>query len=162
MGETVISLASAILPNESLGGLKVRTPLADIQDLFLGLGLYKKGECRLVAPFEARYRLGEGEIEVSVDIRNGKIFKLTAGPGYQGLLCGKIGVGMEAGEAMQREPSLRYDEAEEAIVYDGCPGVLLDVPEVDPHPEAVPAMTISAISVYAAEAFTPAGQRGDW
>ena len=162
MGETIISLASAILPNEGLGGLKVRTPLADIQDLFLGLGLYKKGDCHLVAPFEARYRLGEGEIEVSVDVRNGKVFKLTAGPGYQGLLCGKISVGMAAGEAMQRETGLRYDEVEEAIVYDGCPGVLLDVPEVDPQPDRVPALTISAISVYASEAFSPAGQTGNW
>lgn len=162
MGETVISLASPIIPDEGLGGLKVRSRLADLQDLFLGLGLYKKGDCCLVAPFEARYRLGEGEIEVSVDVRNGKVFKLTAGPGYRGLLCGKIGVGMAAGEAMRRESGLRYDEAEEAIVFDGCPGVLLDVPKVDPPPETVPALTISAISVYAPEAFSPAGQKGNW
>ncbi len=162
MGGTIVSLASAIIPNEGLGGLKVRAHLADLQDLVMGLGLYQKGECRLAAPFEARYRLGDGEIEMSVDVRNGKVFKLTAGLGYQGLLCGTVGVGMAAGEAMRREPGLRYDEAEEAIVLDGCPGVLLDVPEVDPLPETVPALTISAISVYAAEAFSPAGQKGDW
>ncbi|MDQ2800697.1 MAG: hypothetical protein M3Y13_13795 [Armatimonadota bacterium] len=162
MGETVISLASPIIPNEGLGGLKVRARLTDLQDLFMGLGLYKKGECRLVAPFEARYRLGDGEIEVCVDVRNGKVFKLTAGPGYHGLLCGKIGVGMGVEEAMRREPSLRYDEAEEAILFDGCPGVLLDVPEVDPLPETVPALMISAISVYASEAFSAAGQKGNW
>lgn len=162
MGETVISLASPIIPNEGLGGLHLRERLADIQDLFLGLGLYKKGECRLVAPFEARYLLGDGEIEVSVDIRNGKVFKLTAGQGYQGLLCGKVSVGMAVRDAMQREPSLRYDEAEEAILHDGCPGVLLDVPEVDPLPETVLGLTISAISVYAAEAFSAAGQKGNW
>ncbi len=162
MGETVISLVSPIIPNEGLGGLKVRARLADLQDLFMGLGLYKKGECHLEGPFEARYRLGDGEIEVSVDVRNGKVFKLTAGPGYQGLLCGKISVGMVVEEAMRREPGLRYDEVEEAILYDGCPGVLLDVPEIDPLPETVPALMISAISVYASEAFSAAGQQGNW
>lgn len=162
MGETVVSLAAPILPNEGLGGLKVRAKIADLQNLFLGLGLYKKGAYSLVAPFEARYRLGDGEIEVGVDVRNGKVFKLIAGPGYQGLLCGKIGVGMAVWEAMRREPSLRYDEAEEALVYEGCPGVLLDVPEIDPLPEAVPALMISGISVYAPEAFSPAGQKGNW
>lgn len=162
MGETVISLASPILPNQGLGGLTLRARIVDIQDLFAGLGLYKKGECSLVAPFEARYRLGDGELEIGVDVRNGKVFKLTAGPGYQGLLCGKVGVGMNAGEAMRREPGLRYDEAEEAIMLDGCPGVLLDVPAVDPLPEAVPDLAISAISVYAPEAFSPAGQKGNW
>ncbi len=160
MVEPMISLAASIGQNKGLRGLTLRARLAGVQVLFLGLDLYEKGECRLFAPFEACYRLGDGEIEVAVDVRNGKVFRLIAGPGYQGLLCGKIGVGMSAGESMRREPSLRYDESEEAIVYDDCPGVLLDLPEVDPLPEAVPALAISAISVYAPEAFSPASQRG--
>lgn len=159
---TQVWLDAPIVPNESLGGLTLRTKISDIQDLFTGLELYQSGSFSLVGPFEARYRLGAGEIEVGVDVRNGKVFKLIAGPGYRGTLLGSVSVGMVVGEAMEHEPCLRYDEAEEAVLYQGRPGVMLDVPEIDPLPEAVPTLPISAISVYAVEAFRGEGQRGDW
>lgn len=159
---TTIRLDAPIVPNEVLGGLMLRTKVADIQDLLLGLELYQSGSFSLVGPFEARYKLGAGEIEVGVDVRNGKVFKLIAGPGYRGTLLGSVSVGMPVGEAMEHEPCLRYDEAEEAVLYQGCPGVMLDVPEIDPLPSAVPALPTSAISAYAIEAFRGAGQHGDW
>ena len=161
MSRISVNLEAPIIPNEGLGGLKLRSKIADMQDLFTGLGLYQSGSFELVAPFEARYRLGNGKVEVGVDVRSGKIFKIIAGPGYQGLLRGKVSVGMSVGEAMQHEPCLRYDEAEETVLLTGCPGVALDVPESDPLPELVPTLQISAISVYAAEAFRGEGQRGN-
>jgi len=157
-----VQIEAPIIPNEGLGGLKLRTKVADIQDLLTGLGLYQCGSFELVAPFEARYRLGDGEIEVGVDVRNGKIFKIIARAGYQGLLLGNVAVGMSMGEAMKQESCLHYDEAEETVLLTGCPGVALDVSEIDPLPERVPTLPISAISVYAAEAFRGMGQRGDW
>jgi hypothetical protein len=161
MDKPSVQIDAPIVPNEGLGGLKLRSKIADIQDLLMGLGLYKSGSFELVAPFEARYRLGNGEVEVGVDVRNGKIFKLIAGPGYQGQMGG-IAVGMRMGDAMKQEPCLRYDEAEESVLLAGCPGVVLDVSEIDPLPESVPALPISAISVYAVEALQGGGQRGDW
>lgn len=162
MNKPALNLLAPIVPNEGLGGLKLRTSLADIQDLFTGLGLTQSGSYTLVAPFEARYRLGKGEVEVGVDVRSGRIFKISAGPGYQGLLLGKISVGMGMGEAMKQEPCLHYDEVEEAVLLKGRPGVTLDIPEIDPQPELVPMLQISAISVYAAEAFRGDGPRGNW
>lgn len=162
MSKPVVHLEAPIVPDEGLGGLELRTKIGDVQELFMGLGLYQSGSCELVPPFEARYSLGKGEVQVGVDVRNGKIFKIIAGSGYQGSLFGKIFIGMEVGEAMTREPCLHYSESEEAVLYKGCPGVTLDVPEIDPSPETVPAMRISAISVYATEAFSLDGQRGRW
>ena len=162
MSKPIVHLEAPIVPDEGLGGLELRTKITDIQELFMGLGLYQSGICELIAPFEARYSLGKGEVQVGVDVRNGKIFKIIAGPGYQGLLFGKISVGMGVGEAMRQEPCLHYDDAEEAVLYRGCPGVMLDVPESDPFPETVPTLQISAISVYAVEAFSRDGQKGHW
>lgn len=89
-------------------------------------------------------------------------FKLIAQEGYAGKLFGTIEVGMNVGEAMSLEPRLFYDEVEEGLYVRGCAGVTLDVPEIDPPPEEVPSYPISAISVYAKEAVSPEGQRGNW
>ena len=143
----------------------MRTSVADLQDLLGEIHLSRLGKkgrhwYKLVDLYEARYDLGP--VAVAVDIRNGKVFKLIAQGGYKGQLLGNIEVDMNVGEAMRLEPNLYYDEAEEGIFVWGSPGVVLDVPAIDPYPEEVPSHPISAISVYAEEAFTPEGQRGRW
>jgi len=73
-----------IIPNIGLGGLKLRAKITDIQELLTGLGVSKKGSFRIISPFEVAYSFAEGEVEATVDIRNGKIFRLTAQKGYAG------------------------------------------------------------------------------
>jgi hypothetical protein len=162
MTEVVTRLDAPIVPNVGLGGLVLRTKLSDIQDLVRGVGLYKAGQAELIAPFEARYSLGIGEVEVCVDIRNGKVFKLIAGRGYQGSLLEKIAVGMKVQEAMTFVPELYYDEREEGIFLKGYPGVQVDVPEIDPLPKSVPEMQIKAICVFISEIDSPEGRAGTW
>jgi hypothetical protein len=116
----------------------------------------------LVSPLEARYEFTDYRLQVYVDVRNGKIYKLAALPGYKGLLFNKIYVDMKVSEAMALEPALYYDEATEVIRCKNILGLAIDVPETDPPPELVPGMTISAISIYAEEAFTPLGNLGQW
>jgi hypothetical protein len=157
-----LRLDAEIVPNQSLGGLALRTKVLDVQELFSGLGITSRGSFTLVRPFEARYRFAEGEIEAAVDVRNGKVFKLTARSGYKGSVFGTITVGMSVAEAMSLEPRLYYDEAEELIFCRGVEGLSIDVPEIDSLPELVPGMTISAISVYAEEIGTSQGQNGEW
>jgi hypothetical protein len=157
-----IKLDVPILPNQGLAGLKLRTKLIDIQDLFIGLGITKAGSFNLVAPFDARYHLGNGEVTVAVDVRNGKIFMLSACRGYSGALFGQIFVGMKVSDAIAIEPRLYYDEAEGMILCKGVQGVSIEIPKIDPPPELVPEMTISAINVYAEETFTLEGQSGRW
>ena len=154
---------SAIAPNEGLGGLKLRTPLAELQHLLWRTDV-QKGDARdwyrLDNLYEARYDIGP--VLVGVDVRNGKVFKLVAQEGYAGKLFDTIEVGMNVGEAMSLEPRLFYDDIEEGLYVRGCAGVTLDVPEIDPPPEEVPSYPISAISVYAKEAVSPEGQSGNW
>ncbi len=129
---TDLQLGAEIVPNQGLGGLSLGLNIGELEDLLFGLGTWKEGSFKLASPFEARYRLGRGEIEVAVDVRNGKVFKLTVYAGYQGKLFNEIIVGMTVRQAMQVEPRLFYDEAEESIFCEGVSGLSLDVPEVDP------------------------------
>ena len=147
-----LQVNAPILPNEGLGGLKLRIPVTEIQDRLLAAfiaSLPKNDWHALAGLFEARYRLGP--VEIAIDVRNGKIFRLSAYEGYRGRLFGKISVGMKVSDAIALDPRLYYDEAEELLLVRGCVGVSLDVPEVDPDPAAVPAYPIVAISVYAEE-----------
>jgi hypothetical protein len=158
----VIQLDADIIPDQSLGGITLRSNISDLKDQLVGLGAWKPGSYELVTPFEAKYKLGNGEVELYVDIRNGKIFKLAAGKGYKGKFCGNISVGMLVRQAMAVEPRLYYDESNELILCKDVAGLAMEVPEVDPLPETVPDMNIESIIVYATEIDTPKGQRGEW
>lgn len=157
-----VDLDAPIIPNSSLGGLKLRMRVIDIQDTLIALGSTREGSVELGSPFDARYHFGEGEVTVAVDVRNGKVFMLCASLGYRGLLFGKIFVGMKVRDAMALEPHLYYDEAEEVILCKRVPGLSIDIPEIDPLPESVPEMTISAINVFAEETRSLEGQEGRW
>ena len=157
-----LSLVAPIIPNEGLGGLRLRTEIRQIQDLIMKQSLMKGDMYRLVGPFVAEYKLGEGEIRVGVDVRNGRIYQLTAREGYKGRLFSDIFVGMPVSEALRSQPGLFYDEAEGSIRYKGVEGLAIDLPEDDLPPALVPQMHIHSISVYAVEIATLAGQGGDW
>jgi hypothetical protein len=158
---TKINKFEAIVPNQSLGGLHLRTSLFDIQGVVRGLGITQQGSYKMISPFEARYLFGDGSIQASVDIRNGRIFKLTASNTYQGKF-GAIHVGMLARNAMIADSRLYYDEAEEYILCRGISGINLSIPIDDPNPSEVEALPISSISVYAIEIMTMEGQNGHW
>jgi hypothetical protein len=159
-----ISATAPRVPNEGLRGLELRTPLTELQDILRKFDIENAdpmgGWYELVTEYEARYELGP--VEIGVDVRDGKVFKLIAKRSYQGKLFGKISIGMNAGEAMTLEPRLYYDEIEDGLLVRGCEGIMVDVPEIDPPPHMVPSHRISAISVYAEEAVAPEGQKGRW
>jgi hypothetical protein len=156
-----INTIAPIVPNESLGGLRLRTYLLEIAELVRGLGVTTPGRYELASPFEARYLFGDGSVQVAVDVRNGRIFKLIASEAYRGTF-GAVRVGMPLRDAIIEDPRLYYDEAEECVLCRGVEGITIDVPVVDPDPCQVPELPISAICVFAAEILTQQGQRGRW
>jgi len=157
-----IQLDGEIVPNVGLGGLRLRSKLFDIQDLIYAWASPDKPSYELISPFEARYRLGAGAVGIGVDVRNGKVFKLSAYPRYKGKLFGKIDVGMNIRDAITVEPSLYYDEADGLIRCLGVKGLAIDLSADDPPPELVPTLKIAAISVFAEEVNTAEGQTGNW
>lgn len=158
----MLNTKAEIMPNHSLGGCYLRTPLQEIQQEVLGLGLYRAGTYEMRGPFETSYRFDEFALRISVDPRNGKVFKVCALPGYLGTLFSSIHVGMLAGDAMALDLRLFYNELEEVVFVRDCPGIVLDVGGGDPQPEKVPHLPIVAICVFAPEAFTGDGQKGFW
>lgn len=159
---TDLSIYADIVPDRGLGNLALRTHISKLYDLISGLGQWKEGSCNLISPYEAIFRPGKGEIEISVDIRNGKVFKLTASDGYKGKLFGQIGVGMNIGQLISSFPDFYYYEAEEYIACKGVSGIALSISETDPPLEKLPYLSVSAISVYVREMDTIQGQKGEW
>jgi hypothetical protein len=156
-----INTLEPIVPNHSLGGLRLRTHLSEIDELILGLGVTRPGCYEMASPFEARYSFGDGSVQAAVAVRNGRVFKLIASKSYQGGF-GVIHLGMLVREAMLADPRLYYSEAEEYILCRGVVGITLSVPVIDPDPSQVPALCISGITVYAVEIETLEGQDGHW
>ncbi|NJL33330.1 MAG: hypothetical protein HC893_05060 [Chloroflexaceae bacterium] len=162
MHDVAVDIMAPILPNEGLGGFRLRTGIIEIQRFIRYLEMQSALSYKPYNLFVVRYMLENDTVSIDVDVRNGKIFQLMAGRAYQGLLFGTIKVGMPVKEAMAFDPRLYYDEVEEVILCKGCPGVSLNVPEIDPPPELVPEMVIDAISVYIAEIDTYNAQYGYW
>ena len=157
-----IGIGAAIVPALGLGGLMVGTPIRQISEWLRGEALRGEALYRLAGVFEARYRISSGIIELAVDVRNGKVARLTAFEGYQGALFGLIRPGMLVGEAMRLDPRLQYDEGEGLLLCAGHPGVSLDLADDDPELAGVPNLRIVAVSVTLANIDSPAVQRGDW
>lgn len=157
-----IDLDADIKPNNGLANLQLRRNIAELDSLLLPLAFSQTRAYELVSLYEACYRLAMGAVEVVADVRNGKVFRLTAREGYRGALCRQIRVGMLVSAAMQIESRLRYEEANALLVMEGVPGVALNVDAVDPPPHIVPSLRISAISVYAGEIDSREGQQGLW
>ena len=159
-----IDLNADIIPNESLGNVKLRLRREDILDLLVGC------EKKLVdtmfmdeTPVVALYELANNSVEIAIDERNSKIHRITGKLGYIGLLFDKISVGMKVSDVMAIFPDLYYHEGDALLLFRNVPGVSLDVNDIDPPPEIVPDLIIEAISVFAEEAVnTPQGQRGNW
>lgn len=149
MEKAVINFEANIIPNDSLGGVKLRTPIKELQQLIIDFNTTKLGSFYLAGYFEARYRFGE--IEICADVRNGKIFKIIAYSGYKGTLFNSIHVGMTVEQAILIEPKIYYSEAEELLLCKDVSGISLDVPEIDPPIELLPRLTIESISVFAYE-----------
>jgi hypothetical protein len=157
-----LDLHAPIVPGRGLGGLELRARILDLQPYFLGLGVTRQGAYALISPFDASYRLGCSAVEVVVDVRNGKVSRLTAHGGYRGRVLGDVAVGDNLGAALARHPHLFYDEGEALVLSRDVEGLSMDVEADDPPPGAVAGMAIHAISVYAPEIMTTAGQEGRW
>jgi hypothetical protein len=154
-----VDLKAPIIPDEGVAGLRLRSRIADLQELVDHTNV---GSFRLSSPFEARYLIAGGRVGIGVDVRNGRVAKLIAYSGYEGALFGSIVVGMPVREALRLDARLWYSEAEEVLLCRGVPGVALDVPAGDFPADQVLEMNIEAISAYAHEIETADGQAGEW
>ncbi len=151
-----------IIPNQSLGGFELRTRLIDIQNQIAVLGGTMIGNYNLATPFGACYLVGDKLMEIGVDVRNGKIYNITAHLGYRGRLLDKISIGMKVKEVSDLLLSIYYDDRTDTLQSNEYPGLAMNVGETDPPLHLLPDMKITSISVYANEITTYDGSKGLW
>lgn len=159
-----LDIEAPIIPDVGLGGILLRDRIINAQDLVSDRwgGSARLTGFELVSPFEAMYTFLRGAVTVHVDVRNGKIFMISAGSGYRGLLFDRIHVGMKLRDAMMAEPRLYYDEGDGSIFCREIPGLSVDPSQDDPLPSSIPGLEIRSINVYASETRSLSAQQGRW
>lgn len=154
-----IRVSAPIVPNQSLGGLTLRSHVTDLQELLEDTYITNEGTdswYRLTRLVEARFAIPP--IELAIDIRTGMLFRLTAMEGYERGF-GAIRIGMRVEEAMTLEAGLYYEDVDEVLVLRGVEGISFDLDQEDLKLDEVRSASISAISVFAAEAVRASGTR---
>lgn len=136
--------------------------MLEYQEMISSEAIEHPNSYRLSSVFQASYALAGGAIEIVVDVRNGKIPRITAFAGYEGFAPGSVRVGMLVADVMSNSPGWYYDEGEELILNRSEPGIALNVSESDPDPSAVMQLYVTAVSVYSDALETAARHIGQW
>lgn len=146
-GNKLIDNNLPIIPWVGLGGVKLYSHLSQFYDL-----VDKQDEkSSLLVKFFVRYEIKDS-VDLWFNLLNGKLFKITASKGYNGLLFDRIHIGMHIDEVLQIEPSFEYDDFEE--VYVSPKGVFIETDPVE--------QTVLWISVYVKELDNDDFERGNW
>lgn len=115
-GNKLIDNNSPIIPWVGLGGVKLYSHVSHFYDLIDKLD----EKSSLLVKLFVRYEIKDS-VDLWFNLLNGKLFKITASKGYNGLLFDKIHIGMHIDEVLQIEPSFEYDDFEEVYVSPkGC------------------------------------------
>ena len=126
-----IDITAPILPGKSIGGIPLYAHIRDYQDLVNSFEYFEQKTGKdLSLSFYGTFSIGyeyKGILTLVFSIMNGKLFKIIAWKGYQGLLFDKIKVGMNIKEAMKLEPRIYFDDVhEEYYKVKGEKGIILE------------------------------------
>lgn len=119
----MLDIYAPIVPKASIGGLKLRSHLKEYYDIIPKLSWVDKetlNDCStyVFGSFHIRYEMRD-TLYLFFNMLNGKLYKITALSNYQGMLLGKIKVGMNIENLLKVQPNLLYDDFEEVYSYEG-------------------------------------------
>lgn len=158
-----ININAPIIPNESLGGVKLRENKNSLIELFnLNNISYEVSNENEDNKRVSLFSILEEIIIVYVDNKNSKIFRVTAKAGYFARLFDKIKIGDTLQEILNCDEGFFYDEREDTILSSKHHGISLDLDVADYLATDVINPKIESISVFAEESITLEGQRGKW
>lgn len=142
-----IDVNAPIIPYEGLGGIGLYSAQEDLKDVLSLPSIISR------TYFERTIRYEIPDIALLFfDIEKNKLFKITATGKYQGMVFGKIRIGMTEEELLEAEPSFVYDDFEE--VWISNKGIFI---EMDPETNRV-----MWISVFIPELDTEDFEKGNW
>ena len=136
-----------IIPGESLGGLKIGQPIADLKERLSSLWI--SGHQAAVYPVswkDINYAVTP-ELTIGVNILTGCISKIVAKSGYRGLFQDRIFIGMTCSQAKKLIPELYYDDIFSVLKVRGHKGICFQVEEEDPLKEKMWASPIAYATV---------------
>ncbi len=150
-----------IVPNVGLGGFLLRNKITEYLEVFVKLKQDNAIEFEQTGLFEACYKIKSCALEVYVDIRNSKVYKIAAVAGYKGGLNHNIYVGMSIEDAFTINSDLYFREADSAVLCKNTEGIAIDLGVDDPWPEEIMELNVDSIVVFAPEVFSALGQCGN-
>lgn len=159
----MISLIAPILPNESLGNIVLRENIKVLLQTFKFENIvYLSERENIYSKTVTIYKIFNDAINIAVDNRNSKIFRISASKGYEAKLFDKIMIGDTLFDVIEKEKSFYYSERDDVVLSKKFPGVSLDLEISDFLFSDIKNPKIEYISVYAVESMTVQGQMGNW
>ena len=131
-----------------------------MDEIFTKFDVNKFVSFKLVSPYVAVFNIKSDFVNLHVDIRNGKIQKISAIEGYEGSF-NNIRTGMTFMDAVKIDDRIYYDEIEYCAFVNGVDGISFGFAEIDPDPQTIQSLKINEIFVFAIESLTLSGQEGD-
>jgi hypothetical protein len=125
----------AIVPAVGLGGFRIGAQIGEYRealfDRFQSHGLtLPLGDWGEYWPLWG-VALSIPPITVHVDIRDGSVYRVEAGRGFDGQYHG-VQIGMTWGEARERLPKIDYSESNQSLEVEGVSGLYFGLSDDDP------------------------------
>ncbi|AOR64140.1 hypothetical protein [Pectobacterium wasabiae] len=142
----MIDIKANIIPSVSLGGVILGEHIGRYEYLL------DKHVVKYVqdAIFSVKYKFPDYHLSISVDVRNGNIYKITAHSGYIGGMNGVF-----IGDPIIKIPkSFVYDDCDEGYMDKNMDGVIIQTDIDDPLPEELASAKVGVIAVFLPSAFT--------
>lgn len=94
-----------------------------------------------------RYGFEDLHVELSIDVRTGIIYRITALAGYQGKFLNNIGIGTPIPDVLSMDLGFEYRDAEDAFQTTKYYNLWLEQNISDPLPEDYPDLKIESITI---------------
>ncbi|MDY4382332.1 hypothetical protein [Pectobacterium brasiliense] len=141
----MIDINAEIIPSKSLGGITLGDNIGSYEQFFERYVVKHVQD----ALFSVKYKIPSHYISISVDVRNGEIYKVTAHPGYQGGMQG-----IYIGDSTEKIPdSFFYDDCDEGYMDKSMDGVIIQTDIDDPLPEELIDAKVGEIAVFLPSTF---------
>lgn len=102
---------------------------------------------RLEKYHTVRYGFEDLHVELSIDVRTGIIYRITALAGYQGKFLNNIGIGTPIPDVLSMDLGFEYRDAEDAFQTTKYYNLWLEQNISDPLPEDYPDLKIESITI---------------
>lgn len=132
MGEYgILDLEAPIIPDRSLGGFTLRTHIKEYYDTINKFPNFKSERTgygkfySMPLPYIIEYNF-KNTLHLTFNVLNGKLESIYAYENYQGLLYGKIGIGMKIDDAIKLDERIYFDEEEDCFGIQGEDGIVIN------------------------------------